>query len=140
MDGRTDPAGRGERRRRIAAAATAALLSLLALPAAAAAHGSVLPRGMTERQMRALETQLLGPAHAAEHAAMRAAERRVARGVVDPLLERQRRARRLAVAGPPELVGAWDGLPRTITRSGSATESMPAIHTLLLPTGKVLMF
>ncbi|HWT23424.1 MAG TPA: Ig-like domain-containing protein, partial [Solirubrobacteraceae bacterium] len=62
----------------------------------------------------------------------RAAARRPARRVAKP--------RRLAVVGPPDQIGAWDGPPRVITRSGGPTESMPAIHAVTLPTGKVLMF
>jgi hypothetical protein len=44
---------------------------LLAAPGAAGAH----VRPMTERQLHRFETQLLGPQHAAQHAAMRLEQR-----------------------------------------------------------------
>ena len=85
-------------------------------------------------------------ARRAERAAARAAARRRRQGKAGRLrgapVDRSsgRARRRLSAAGPPEAVGAWDGAPRVITRNGRADESMPAIHSILLPTGKVLMF
>ena len=132
-------------------AAAAAVAATLALPALAGAHGAV-PQRMGERALQAFETRLLGAEHAAEHAAVRAGARRAARRRrahprkagrlrgAPATRGSGRERRRLSAAGPPDVVGAWDGSPRTITRNGRANESLPAIHAILLPTGKVLMF
>ena len=108
------------------------------LPASSAgAHGgAVASAGLTERQLHAFETRVLGPEHAAEHAAMRAAARRP----VDPAADRRRRLQEVAAAGPPSEVGEWAGGPRVIVRNGRGDRSLSAIHALLLPTGKVLFF
>ena len=165
MDGSMrEQRNRSERRtqaRHTRGAALALLVAGLVLGPAVPgwAHGP-LPGSerLSERDLRALETRLLGTEHAAEHAAMRAAARRAERAAARAAARRRRQGkagrlrgapvdrssgrapRRLSAAGPPEAVGAWDGAPRVITRNGRADESMPAIHSILLPTGKVLMF
>jgi hypothetical protein len=146
MDGSTGRIGTAFGRARpvrfVATAAAAAALGCCVNAGTAAAHVSPVPASqhLTEAQLRALETQLLGPEHAAEHAAMRAAARGAERHPVNRAVARRERLRELKDAGPADKVGAWDGAPRAITRSGGPNESMPAIHSILLPTGKVLMF
>ena len=99
---------------------------------------------MTEAQIRAEETMVLGPEHAAEHAAERAA---VAEGEA-PLSglspsQRQRIARqdhRKAEqfagshegTGPPSQVGRWTHAPFQIPHV--------AINAVMLPTGKVMFW
>ena len=101
----------------------------------AAAHGR--PRAL-KRSARARAEHAAGDAAAARR---RAHPRKAGRLRGAPATRGSgRERRRLSAAGPPEAVGAWDGAPRTITRNGRANESLPAIHSILLPTGKVLMF
>ena len=111
----------------------------LALAAPAAAHGPAgASKSLSERQLRTLETRLLGAEHAAEHAAYRRAQRRAARRPASRRATGHLSA--AAAAGPPEAVGAWEGPARAITRNGRANESVPAIHAIMLATGKVLLF
>ena len=113
---------------------TSALIALtlaLAIPASAHAHGSHVAPGLDEATLRAEETALLGPEHAAEHARLRAYER-------DPRWRKaQRSAQALAssavAADPMDEVGRWNGyfdLP----------EHLFALNAAMLPTGKVLWF
>ncbi len=77
----------------------------------------------SERRLRAVETVVLGPAHAREHAVAR---------VAPPFpAATQRRGLRTAAPPPLEKGGRWNGrfaLP------------VMAIHAALLPTGKVMLF
>jgi hypothetical protein len=107
-----------------------------AVPATSPAHDAddLLSAGATEAEMRAIETALLGPEHAAEHAAARAALRPAARG---DLTETSRAAissegAPVRAAGPRSEVGAWTQGPFAIPTY--------AIHSVLLPTGKVLFW
>jgi hypothetical protein len=110
----------------------------LSFAANAAAHGAddLIPAGATESDIRAIETAELGPEHAAEHAALRALYRRAARG--DLKLGSGRIALSSegvaapAAAGPPSEVGAWTQAPFSLPNY--------AIHTVVLPTGKVLFW
>jgi hypothetical protein len=93
----------------------------------AQAHGGPLPHGMSEKAFEQFETTVLGPQHAAEHAAERAAEAR---------LKRQGRTHtrpraHAAVDVDPAVGGRWD-----------APFPLPAlaIHAVMLPTGKLLIF
>ena len=82
--------------------------------------------GVSERQLRAFETKVLGPAHAAEHARMRRALRKGRRPPPN--------THRLAAAAAPDdpsVSGRW-----------GARFSIPvmAINAAMLPTGKVLWY
>jgi hypothetical protein len=109
----------------------AAATLLAAAPASAhfapSPDGSLeLPKGMSERQMRAFETQVLGPEHAAEHARMRAALRSGA------LRAASASPRAAAVPAPnPPTDGKW-----------TQHFSIPVIgiNAIMLPTGRVLWF
>ena len=105
--------------------------------AAPASAGPVDPdatRGMTERRLRAFEERVLGPAHAAEHAATRRALRSpaVRRALARKALRDRRAARRPRARRASATVGAWTGAPFSIPVMG--------IHSAMLPTGKVLWF
>ena len=116
----------------------------LALPAAAAAHGieDAVP-GLSEPELRAYETEVLGPEHAAEHAELRREERRDLRRwrAMSPQerrleVARERRhsrrlARRTAERAPASQIGRWTHAPFALPNSF-------AIHSVMLPTGKVL--
>ncbi len=88
--------------------------------------------------MRVFETAVLGPEHAAEHAALRRtrAPGRGARRARRPGSESHRAflggSRGPAAAGPPSEVGAWTAAPFALPNY--------AIHTVVLPTGKVLFW
>ena len=86
--------------------------------------------GLSERQLRAFERSVLGPAHAAEHARVRRAERT---GESPPARRLSRSSVRAAAAAcwTPEQVGRW-GAPFSIPVMG--------IHAAMLPTGKVMWF
>ena len=87
--------------------------------------------GMSEPELRKMETAVLGPEHAAEHAEQRAMEERAselgvagadaARSAGDGVTNR--------VSGPPAQIGQWDA-PFSIPIFG--------IHAVMLPTGKVM--
>ncbi len=118
--------------------ALCACLLALGVPAAAA-HGvdDYIPAGASEAQIRAIETALLGPEHAAEHAAARRSARLAERGVtvrVDGTLMAysSEAVAAPAAAGPPSQVGEWTQAPFQIPNY--------AIHTVVLPTGKVLFW
>jgi hypothetical protein len=115
----------------------------LALPAGAAAHGAEAPAGMSESELRAYETEVLGPEHAAEHAEERRDERRAERRwqALSPR-QQQRRirherrhsrrlARRTAARAPASEIGRWTHAPFALPNSY-------AIHSVMLPTGKIL--
>ena len=92
-----------------------------------------------EKRLRALERFALGSRHAAEHAAERAQGRREAcapSGALKPGFVKKVRARasvkKAMATGPASQVGQWGGpidLPGIV-----------AIHTTLMPNGKVLFF
>ena len=115
----------------------------LALPAGAAAHGIEVPSGMSESDLRAYETEVLGPEHAAEHAEERRDERRAVRRWQALTPQQQQRrlrherrhsrrlARRTAARAPASEIGRWTHAPFPLPRSY-------AIHSVMLPTGKVL--
>jgi hypothetical protein len=93
----------------------------------ALAHGGPPPRGMSEKSFEQFETAVLGPEHAAEHAAERAEEARLKRqGRTHP-----RPRAHAAVDVDPAVGGRWD-----------APFPLPAlaIHAVMLPTGKLLIF
>lgn len=121
----------------------ATIIASLAIPVAAAqAHGIDVP-GMPESELRAYETEVLGSEHAAEHAELRRDERRAERRwrALSPAerrdqLRRQRRAsrrlaHRTASRAPASEIGRW-------THGPFALPSSYAIHSVMLPTGKVL--
>ncbi len=115
----------------------------LALPAGAAAHGIEVPPGMSESDLRAYETEVLGSEHAAEHAQDRRDERRDLRRwrALSPRERRhevaherrhsRRLARRTAARAPASEIGRWTHPPFALPNSF-------AIHSVMLPTGKVL--
>ena len=122
---------------RAAFAIPAALLAV-GLGSDAAAHDvdDLIPAGANESTMRVFETAVLGPEHAAEHAALRRLERRAARGDLElgsgrTALSSEGVAAPRA-AGPPSAVGAWTAAPFALPNY--------AIHTVVLPTGKVLFW
>jgi hypothetical protein len=100
---------------------------------ARAAHGMSVP-GMTEKQLRAFETAVLGPEHAREHAMMRAAARRESEiaGELGPSHPLAGVAAADEPAGDPAQVGAWE--------TDKVVFDVTAIHAALLPTGKVMIF
>jgi hypothetical protein len=92
--------------------------------------------GMTEGQLRAAETVMLGPAHAAQHAQMREAAREDVSSAqsiaaVHAQIEDSQAtaAAEPRAAGPPQSVGQW-----------AAPFHIPifAIASVMLPTGKVM--
>lgn len=134
------------------------LCALLSIAAPAAAHGPLgtVPAS-AEQALFAFESQILGPAHAREHAVTRAAGRAQAAqiGPFDPCRPRGAAAefdftRPLPPAGQPTGQARCSTLPRQPTGSrraqvGRWTDSvldLPhyAIHSVLLPTGKILFW
>ncbi len=119
-----------------------ALAVLALVPGVAAAHGAGAVRGLDERGLRQLESRLLGPGHAAEHAAQRRAARTLRR---HPPRRRAPRAR-AAATGDPARVGSWEGALHPILADvdGNGTEEhrgVMGINAALLPgTGKVLWY
>jgi hypothetical protein len=124
-------------------AASAALASLVVAGTAWADH----PESRYEAEAGAL-----GRAHAAEHALLRAQERRVHRRFrrasparVEALRERERRGRRTAIREsarseaqfPPQQFGSWTTPGGRPFRLEGASY---AIHAAMLPTGKVLFW
>ena len=133
------------------------LLLGLALPAAALAHGDE-PHGVAaarslrdvakqcasysprqEARLHRVEALVLGPEHAADHARERSEDRRKActpSGTVRPAFARQLRAKasakREAAVGPAASVGEWS--------AGIPLPGIVAIHSTLMPTGKILFF
>jgi hypothetical protein len=115
------------RRAGITAALAAIGLLLGAGPAHAHDGGGKVPAGMTERQFEQFETAVLGPEHAAQHATERreaAALRRAGRTHARPRAH-------AAVDVDPAVGGRWD-----------APFPLPAlaVHAVMLPTGKLLIF
>jgi hypothetical protein len=99
------------------------------------------PPASGESETRAIDTAVLGPEHAAEHAAVRRAERKWARLGHQPHIRNSkdalssRGAAPLANAGteaPPSEVGQWTEAPFNLPTF--------AINSTVLPTGKVLFW
>jgi hypothetical protein len=110
-------------------ALAACLLALgfgLSIAGDAAASTAVAPAGVSESQLRAIETQALGAEHAAEHATQRAAARRASRR-----LHRGPGPVSRAAQVDPAIGGRWDS-PFPAKTFG--------IHASLLPTGKVMFW
>jgi hypothetical protein len=121
----------------IALGAGAAALALAGPGAAAHSLDDYIPAGATEPQIRAIETAMLGAEHAAEHAAARRSARLAERGVTLRIdgTEMAYSSEGVAApraAGPPAQVGAWTEAPFRIPTY--------AIHSVVLPTGKVLFW
>ena len=125
-----------------AAALCAVIAVSLVTAAGAGAHGIEAP-DLPEAELRVYETEVLGPEHAAEHAELRREERRDLRRW-EALTPRQRRherrherrhsrrlAQRTAARAPASEIGRWTHAPFDLPRSF-------AIHSVMLPTGKVL--
>ena len=118
------------------------LLVLLLLATLSASAQAGHPR-TSEAALRSLETRRLGPAHAAEHAAQRAATQRLQRRWrrMSPAARRRWSARhtpaRASAVGPPAKVGQWHE-----PGPGGTPFLLPdyAIHAALLPTGKVMLW
>ena len=116
---------------------------LLAIPAGAQAHHLAPGGNLSEAQLRAEETLVLGPEHAAEHAYLRAQAAKARRDQrLSPADQRriaaqdQREADAFAIssesAGPPGQVGRWTHAPFQIPH--------PAVSAAMLPTGEVLFW
>jgi len=131
--------GRG----RLAILAAGVVLGMATLAASASADGGVAVPGLSEQQMRKVETELLGSRHAAEHARQRAAKRKDARRW-RALTAAQRRAARAKAASAER---RWKTRARAADVSTDGRWSgdfvdLPtvAIHAALLPTNKILYF
>lgn len=131
-------AGRDDRawaliRRTIAALG---LVAVLAVPGLASADPAApLPPQITDEQLSHFEVATLGPAHAAEHARRRQLQREVAgastvSGTAPTMLAAATSSSAL-VAGDPRDVGMW---------TAPAQLPVVAIHAVLLPTRKILLF
>jgi hypothetical protein len=107
--------------------------------AAAVPAADAHPRHVPERTVRDIETKLLGPGHAREHAIERRAQHRALRRW-HKLSPRQRarvsRADKLTLHAasdtPKSEVGSWDPTPFDLP--------VHAIHSAVLPTGKVMIW
>jgi hypothetical protein len=91
---------------------------------------------MPERELRSFEVATLGPEHAAEHAQLRKAVRLEKEAGADPVEPPVRRAAASIAAaedvGQPADVGAWEAVKTKFP--------IVAIHSALLPTGKIMFF
>jgi hypothetical protein len=126
------------RRRASACLAAAALLTTGLLTAAPAGAHGLDATNVSERSVRTLETRILGPGHAHEHALARRAQRRIAARVRRMSPAQRRRAKladaatvRAAASEPASEVGRWD-TPFSLPIHG--------IHAAMLPTGKVMLW
>ena len=116
--------------------------SMIASAGVAEAHG-IEDSGVPEKEIRAYESAVLGDEHAAEHAEQRRDERRAMRRwrAMTPREQRlkvarerersKRLARRTAARAPASEIGRWTHGPFDLPASF-------AIHSVMLPTGKVL--
>src|SRR5215208_775948 len=107
---------------------------VLALPVAAGARGGAGTSdelgNLSEKQIEAVETQILGPEHASEHADIRArAKTEEADPAVAKAAARAAAPNAALVSGPPDQVGQW-AAPFPIPIFG--------INAVMLPTGKVM--
>jgi hypothetical protein len=121
----------------VLAGSVLAVLTLLAPAALAIPSGPLGVPGMSEKQLRAAETMMLGPDHAAQHAEMRE-EAREEPSIADRLAADHASSEGasgasteagLRAAGPPQSVGQW-GSPFPIRIFG--------IAAVVLPTNKVM--
>ncbi|HKP91176.1 MAG TPA: galactose oxidase-like domain-containing protein [Thermoleophilaceae bacterium] len=127
-------APRGRTRRGALVLAALAVALTAAAPAADARSHRV-----SESTARTLETQTIGPAHAREHAAERRMQRRAIRrwrALSSRQRARFRRMRRATLHAasdtPKSEVGSWDPTPFQLP--------VHAIHSAVLPTGKVMIW
>ena len=116
--------------------------SMIASAGVAEGHGTEDLR-LPEEEIRAYESAVLGDEHAAEHAEERRDERRAMRRwrAMTPREQRlevarerersKRLARRTAARAPASEIGRWTQAPFELPNSF-------AIHTVVLPTGKLL--
>lgn len=102
-----------------------AALALAAVPSAASAHTTGPGTPVGEQRLRAYETRILGPEHAAEHAAAR---RLVKASAKDRGFRRPDQSR----SGPASQVGRWTTAPFRIPTF--------AIHAALTHTGEVMFW
>ena len=121
-----------------------ALLSGSAGPAWAHGGGEIVSRGDEERALRSIEVEVLGAEHAAEHARQREAEREMVESweALSPAEQELARAdedeearslaEAVAAVGAPDDIGQWTSAPFAIPNY--------AIHSAVLPTGKVLFW
>ena len=116
--------GMAFRRMAVRGLAVAVLAVGLAAVPQAAGHGGLARPGMTEGRLLRVETQVLGRAHALEHLRARREARRLA-------AHPPPKVKRSMVAASPSVVGQW---------SERYHVDVTAIHAVLLPTGKVLLF
>ena len=149
---------------RIPRAAVLAVAAALLVPAAAHADGSAAPSHLTEKQLRAFETRLLGVQHAAEHARLRASERRQAaqqrrhqrwlRSLppsVRRTVERRERLRKqranakrraylqkVDASFDPAVSGKWTTAPFPLNTTNG--DHVMGINAAMMPTGKVLYY
>jgi Domain of unknown function (DUF1929) len=122
-------------------------LVVLVLTVAGGARASEPAAGvanLSEAQIRAAETLILGPEHAAEHAYERAAEARETRRwerlspseqqqvANQNRLEAQQFAEATASAAPASEVGRWTHAPFRLPHA--------AVHAAMLPTGEVMLW
>ena len=129
--------GGGEGTQRLATASAAATPGTAALHPerlARAGHGTSVP-GMTERQLRAFESATLGPAHAKEHAVIRAAIRRR-----DEIADEIGPSRPMATTADADAAAVGDASEVGAWETGKTVFDVVAIHAALLPTGKVMIF
>ncbi len=136
----------------------------LAAASPALADGTPPHARMTEKQLRAFETRLLGAEHAAEHARLRALERKEAAKArrhqrwlrslapsVRRTVERKERLRKqranarkraylqkVDASFDPTVSGQWTKSPFPLHTANG--DHVMAINTAVLPTGKVLMY
>ena len=109
------------------------LLALLVSPGLVAASPTApASRPLTEEELHRLEVAALGPAHAAEHARERRLQgEAAARSTLPVELLTFALATRTLLAGAPRDVGSW---------TAPAALPIVAVHAVLLPTGKILLF
>lgn len=109
------------------------MLALLVAPSLAAASPTApASRPQTEEELHRLEVAALGPAHAAEHARERRLQREAdARSTIPGERSPLALATRALALLAPRDVGLW---------TASAPLPIVAVHAVLLPTGKILLF
>ena len=122
-----------------------AIALAFAISAAAARAHEIGVSGLSEAQLRTYEEEVLGPEHAAEHADERRDERRELHRW-EALTPRQQKhrwdnqqqasrafAEQTAARAPASQIGRWTHAPFDLPNSF-------AIHSVMLPTGKVLFW
>ena len=111
----------------------------MAASPASADHPSVEP-GLSEQRLRASEAELLGAEHAAEHSSQRRASR--SNAGMGPLNIGPLSGETGSYAQRESLAAAAEADPRADSGAWGSPFGLPlfAIHSVLLPTGKVLWF